>query len=357
MRRLSRLQATLGLLWLLGGLLQLQPANLGASFSRSIVDNAMGQPGWVQTMVTWTGAIFAEHPLAADLGVATVQLVLGLAILHPGTRRVGLLLSVPWALGVWALGEAFGNLASGFAMLPSGGPGAALLYALAAIVLLPRRSPDPQRACDARAAASYGTLGARGSAGAWGVLWASAAMLQAIPVESLGFKLSANFQMASLGEPAALAAVDHAAGRFAGGHGPEVTAVLVALELAIGAAALVEGAWRARLLLLALVACPVLWVVGENLGGLLTGAASDVGAMPLYVLLALALLPGRDQPLAATPVSAASDSSLAGSWRQGSCTTPAERRRARSALGTWNRPSRSSIEPPPTHIPPSASVG
>jgi hypothetical protein len=311
MRRLSRLQVALGLAWIVDGLLQLQPANRGASFAGTIADGAMGQPAWAQSMVLRVASVFAAHPLAGSLGVALVQIALGVAIVVPRTRRSALLLSVPWALGVWVLGEALGNLATGFAMLPTGGPGPALLYVLAAVIVLPR-SPAPGRAAQehpvvrsddaGRAPAHFGALGERTTALLWGLLWCGGAVLQAIPVETLGFKLSANFQMASLGEPGLLAAADRGLARFSATHGPGVTAALIATELAVGAAAIANGPGRAKLLELGLLACLVFWVIGEDLGGLFTGSAVDVGAMPLYALIGLALLPARRSQRSAQPV-------------------------------------------------------
>ncbi|MHB1510482.1 MAG: hypothetical protein ACYCST_14180 [Acidimicrobiales bacterium] len=297
MRRFRSLQVALGLLWLLDGLLQLQPANLSASFAGQVIDNAMAQPDWIQKMVVWTASILSAHPVSAGVTVAMVQVALGAAILHPRSRRIGLICSVVWALGVWVLGEGLGNLATGFAMLPSGAPGAALLYGLAAVVLLP--SSDAARLGDDQvtAAAAFGALGAQGAAVAWSVLWFGAAILQAVPVESLGFKISANFQMVSLGEPGAMAALDRVEAGFAATHGPELTAALLTLELMAAGAALLHGAWRGRLLAGVLALLPILWIGGENMGGLLTGRAIDVGVMPVYVLIAIAIFPlGADSP-------------------------------------------------------------
>lgn len=299
MRRFRRLQIALGALWLLDGLLQLQPANLSASFAGQVIDSAMAQPDWIQRMVLWTASVLSAHPLSAGVTIGVVQVALGTAIICPKSRRIGLACSVVWALGVWVLGEGLGNLATGFAMLPSGAPGPALLYGLAAVVLLPSCDAAPLPDEQAPSAAAFGALGGQGAAVAWSVLWFVAAMLQAVPVDTLGFKISANFQMVSLGEPGVMAALDRAEAGFAITHGPELTAALLALELTAAGAALLHGVWRERLLLGVLVLLPVLWIGGENMGGLLTGRAIDVGAMPVYGLIAVAVLPLRP----ATPAS------------------------------------------------------
>lgn len=287
-----RLQIGLGLLWLLDALLQFQPANLSASFARGVAGTAMSQPAPIQRLDFWTAGIFSAHPLAAGLGVGLIQVALGAAILWPKTRRGGLICSVPWAISVWVLGAGFGGLFTGFAMLPSGAPGAALLYSITAIMLLPRHAHTTNER-GTECATHYGLLGDRGMAIVWGGLWFAAALLQVIPVVTLGFKLSANIRMTSLGEPSWLGSLDQASARFASAHGVGLTAMLVVLELSFASAALVQGIWRRRLIMGALFTLPILWLAGENLGGLLTGSATDPGAMPLYGFLAIGLLPLR----------------------------------------------------------------
>jgi hypothetical protein len=303
-----RLQVSLGLFWLLDALLQFQPTNLSASFARGLAGTAMGQPAQIQRIDLWTAGIFSAHPLAASLVVGLIQVALGAAILWPRTRRIGLICSIPWGVTVWALGEGFGGLFTGFSTLPSGAPGAALLYSIVAITLLPRRG-NSTRERGTESAAHYGLLGDRGTANVWGGLWFAAALLQVIPVVTLGFKLSANIRMTSLGEPSWLGYLDHVSARVASSHGVGLTAVLVVLELTFASAAIVRDVWRTRLLVAALFTLPLLWLAGENLGGLLTGSATDPGAMPLYAVLAIGLLPLHY-------VRPRSDSTAADSWAE-----------------------------------------
>lgn len=299
MTTFQRLQIALGLIWLLDGLLQFQPANLSVPFAQGVSDTAMGQPARVQGMIIATASALAAHPIAAGLAIGVIQLALGAAILRPGTRRAGLLCSIPWALAVWVLGEGFGGLGTGFSMLPSGAPGPALLYALAAIMLLPRRSNSTVERGSV-SSADYGLLGERAVARIWGFLWLGAAILQVIPVFTLNFKLAANFQMLSLGEPRWLANLDHVSQRLASSHGVEFTAALVVFELLVASTALVDAVWRRRLLAMTLVVLPLLWLAGENFGGLLSASATDLGAMPMYALLALGLWPTPSRRARAT---------------------------------------------------------
>ena len=393
MRRLARLQVALGTLWLVDGTLQLQPANLASGPARAITDNAMGQPSALQSLLVAVAARIGREPIASSVAIAAVQLALGAAILVPRSRRIGLLASIPWALGIWVLADGLGGVATGFGSLTTGTPGAALLCAAAAAVLCPSKrvtcdtgdegcaptAPIAPAAPAARpwgagatpgeglAATRYGLLGERGTDALWAAAWGATAVVQSIPVVTLGSKLSAGFQMASLGEPAALAGLDRSLARVAAGHGAAATCALVAVELAAGGAALARGPWRGRLLVVATAACAITWVAAENFGGLLTGSATDVGAMPLYVILAAAMYaPHRRAhhgPAARASASRLAPSPLA-RWSCSPAGMPgvgrAPRHLARGsriATGRCTTASRASTEPAPTRTPPAASVG
>ena len=66
--------------------------------------------------------------------------------------------------------------------------------------------------------------------------------------------------------------------------------------LAIAAGILCRATTPAALLLSVLVAL-VIWVFGENFGGLLTGQATDPNTGPLLILLAVAYWPGSGDEL------------------------------------------------------------
>jgi len=162
---LGRLQAGLGVLWLIDGVLQLQPANRGAPFAEAVVGNAMGQPAWMQHLLVFASSLLATAPTAVSLALAIGELVLGTAIVLPRFRRPALVASIPFALSIWLVGEGLGNVPTGFAMLPSGAPGAALLYAVAAVILLPAAGPGSTPTVARRRAAACSVTAAPGWCG------------------------------------------------------------------------------------------------------------------------------------------------------------------------------------------------
>jgi hypothetical protein len=271
------LQVVLGLLWFLDGGLQLQPFMLRVSFARELLAPlAAGQPHLVAGPVQWTANIIAAHPVAWDVPFAAVQLLIGLGLLVPRTARFALAASLPWAIGVWFFGEGLSGLASGHASLLTGAPGAALLYGVLALAAWPQRDPAHE------APARWLPL-------AWAVLWVGAAIFQALPGQNTGTAVSGAI---TGGAPGWLSRLDASVAGWSTRHGTTVVVALVAAEALIGLAAL-----HRRTRVLAVTAGCVLalaiWVIGQDLGQLYSGQATDPNTAPIIALLAIAILGGR----------------------------------------------------------------
>lgn len=161
------LQLVLGLIWLLDGALQYQPFMFSHGFaSQVIAPTGSANPGWVAGPVAWNAAQISHHLVLANASFATLQLAIGLGITWPRTTRLALAASVPWAIGVWWLGEGLGGILTATANPVTGGPGAVVIYAVLAILLWPH---GPDRASPAVAFAS--PAGARGAQLAWLGFW------------------------------------------------------------------------------------------------------------------------------------------------------------------------------------------
>src|SRR5450631_3416490 len=133
-----------GLLWLLDGLLQVQPGMAAGLPSRVIEPAAAGSPAWVQHLINWAGTAWSYHPIQAGAAAVWIQVGIGLWLLAAPrgiSGRLAGLASVAWGLIVWVFGEAFGGIfAPGLTWL-LGAPGAALVYVVAGgLLALPDRS-------------------------------------------------------------------------------------------------------------------------------------------------------------------------------------------------------------------------
>lgn len=291
---LRGLQAALGLVWLLDAILQFQPAMFTRSFPDQILrPAAQGNPAWVAGPVNWAAALVGQHQVLANAAFAIVQLVIALAILWPRTTRLGLALSVPWALAVWWLGEGLGGVLTGAPSAVAGAPGAVILYALLAVLLWPE--PDRPHGGSVAAASPLGPLAAWL---AWVVLWASLAYDTLLAASRAG--LAAQVAGQGAAEPGWLAAIDRTAGRQLATHDAAVSVALAVMFAVIAVAVFIPAAAR-PVLAVAITLSLAIWLVGQNLGGIFTGQGTDPNTGPLLALLALAYWPRRprEHPLPA----------------------------------------------------------
>jgi cytochrome oxidase Cu insertion factor (SCO1/SenC/PrrC family) len=284
-RRLLRIG--FGILWIVDGVLQAQPAMPAGLPSNVIEPSAAGSPAWLQHAVNWAASGWSYHPIQAGAAAVWIQVGIGawllLAPAGPISRLAGLA-GAGWGLVVWIFGESFGSIFAPGSSILFGTPGAALIYCAAGIaVALPDRlwrKPE---------------LGRRLLAGL-GLFLVGMAVLQAWP--GRGF-----WQGAVHGRPASLAAMVKSMAdtpqphflsgwlsgfeSFDAGHGFAVNLVVVIALAAIGAC-LLSG--RTEFIRPALVLGAGLllatWVLVQDLG-FLGGLGTDPNSMiPLGLVAA-----------------------------------------------------------------------
>jgi hypothetical protein len=295
-----RLEMALGVLWLVDGALQWQPYMFSSAFFGNMLGMAnMGLPGPVSAVLYQTTTMLTAHPVIWNAAFASLQLAIGAGLLWGRTAALARPVSIAWALAVWVVGEGFGGLFMPGVSALNGAPGAALLYALIALIVWPRRPGDGP----AVAVADTGLLGGRGALWCWTVLWSGLALLELGGANHAAGVPAAEVANIGEGEPGWLAGLNSHAGHLLAGHGALFALLAAVIEVAVGWCVL-RPAWR-RTALAAGIAVAILYgVFGQDLGGLLTGQATDPGTAPLFVLLALALWPRR-QSATRTPMTTA----------------------------------------------------
>jgi len=301
------LQVALGVTWLADAALQFQPVMFSRSFATGTLDPAaMGSPSFVATPVLSYGQLILHNPVAFNAAFATIQLALGVALLSRRTARAALAATAAWALMLWWVGEGMGMIFSGSASPLTGAPGAALLYVVVALLAWPPRggaraatgsrgvaalAPRGTAAGAARSggAATSGLLGGYGARVAWFAVWGSAAYFMAMTARTPGAVRTGITGQASA-EPGWIAGLDRAAGAAIGSGGAAVAVALAVLFGLIAAGIFVRPATRA-VVVAAVLAGLVIWVLGENFGGVLSGSGTDPNTGPLLVMIALAFWP------------------------------------------------------------------
>ena len=171
-RRFLRL--ALGGLWIVDGLLQAQPLMPAGFVANNITPHVPDEPGWLREMTAVGTRAWDRHPVLADAAVVWLEVGLGIWLIV-GRRALGraaAIAGIVVALAIWVVGEGGGGLLASGAGWLAGAPGAALVYALAAGLLL---VPQPWWA-DGRA-----RLAVRATVAGWFLV---AAALQAVPAEN-----------------------------------------------------------------------------------------------------------------------------------------------------------------------------
>ena len=199
-----------------------------------------------------------------------------------GRPAVALICSVPWAVGVWAVGEGFGGMFMQGTSLLTGAPGPALLYGLLALLLLSTSADSrPQRGRLERAGLGVGAAG-------WALIWTAGALLELEGINHAAAVPGAQIANGSTAEPAVYQWVDRVGGHLIGQHGYLFALVLGSLAIIAGWGIFVP-AWRRACLVIGIVVAVFVGLVGQDLGAIFTGQGTDPGSGPLLILLALAL--------------------------------------------------------------------
>jgi hypothetical protein len=271
-------RVALGLLWLLDAALQAQPAKFAAGYPLgTLAQSVMGDPGWANRSIFAAIHLFVAHWATWNLAAVAVQAAIALALITDRLVRPAVLASIAWALVVWWLGEGFGLLPSGFAIMAAGAPGAVLLYPLLGLLAWPHPDGSPE-------------VSERAWRSCWLVLWVGTAVLQIPFVHGPGVVLSANLEelRSSVG---VLAAADTGFAGLAAHHAAAISVAMGLAQAAIGVGAAFDRP-RIRWWLGSAVALSLFyWVVFQQLGGLPSFSATDPNLGPLVVLLALAAWP------------------------------------------------------------------
>jgi hypothetical protein len=185
---------------------------------------------------------------------------------------------VGWALSVRYLGEGLGGLFGGGTSLLTGAPGSALMYAVVAVTVWPRRPGSPSGQRPARWAA------------AWAAAWLGGALLQLLPGSDTNASLSMTLSMSASGAPGWLAGLDNHLSALAPYHGVSLVLDLVILQAVVGLGVLADRRTRRTAVLGGIVLSLAFWVTGQGLGQFWSGISTDPNTAPLLILLGVTAL-------------------------------------------------------------------
>lgn len=291
------LQRILGVLWLLDGLLQLQPQMFTANMINGVMKPMLqGQPGPIESNLQFIVVQTTLHLTAVNVLITIVQILLGLAFLFLPTRRVKpvVIISIIWSLIVWYGGEGMSMLLTGQASVLTGAPGAVLLYPLLGLVIWPRPDVDDAEARD------EGLLSRRSLRWVLAGFWIFAALLQLQPnwwqsgqiSQTIGAAVGQGGLNTLLVDPV-LQQISNATVNLE----VPLNIILILVFLALGIALVVVEEKRVRPYLIAsLFLSVIFWYLTEGFGMILTGMATDFNSGLLLVVITLACWPSVARP-------------------------------------------------------------
>lgn len=289
-----KVQIALGLIWLLDGALQFQSFMYSQGFISEVVEPmTVMQPAWAKESILWAAHIAGGDLAFWNTGFALVQCLIGIGLLYRPTVKPALAVSFAWVLVVWWFGEGFGMVLMDMGSPFMGAPGPVLLYAVVGLMVWPSEREE------GRSAAASGLLGERGGLALFSAVWVCAALLWAQALARPVLSFSGALIEASGDSMPWLYNLQRSLASAVQGDGKTIAAILLVVSLLVAAG--VWSRWRREFLVLGVLVSLVYWVLGQSLGGLTTGSATDPGAGPLMVLLALAVWPTAGTEPASSP--------------------------------------------------------
>lgn len=281
----------LGGLWLFDGILQMQPGMFTMDMVSTIMQPAAtGEPHWLSALINWSINATEPHLALFNWSVVVLQLAIGALLLMPRRKMVvtGLWLSIVWGLLVWVFGEGLGQILTGSATFLTGAPGSVLLYVAASVLLLLEERESWWR-------------GHRVDAATWIVAatLVFGGLLQFTPVFWTGLGLASPFGSgAMMAQPHVIGSALALTATLVSSVPVLANAVIIALTLGFGAGLVAFP--RSRFFLWStFIWLALTWWLGQDLGMLFGGMATDPNTAPVLALLLWAGWTARRQPAAA----------------------------------------------------------
>ncbi|MBV9257717.1 MAG: hypothetical protein JO215_06835 [Ktedonobacteraceae bacterium] len=281
----KRLRQLLGVLWLIDGLLQLQPLMFTMNMVNGVmVPTVSNQPAPIAASLKWIIAVTTHNLVLINLLIAGVQIAIGILLISGLWVRGTIIASIVWALIVWYGGEGMSMLLTGQASILTGAPGAVLLYPLLGLLVYPRKE-DQEQGLIPRSAFRWILAG----------FWFFSALLQLQPYwwqqgqisQAIGGMVGQGGLNGFLVDPLLQRLSDVTA------HSEVLlNSILIVVCLALGLALVVVEEKQLRPVLIAsIIVSFVIWWAAEGFGMIFTGMATDFNSGLLLVVMALACWP------------------------------------------------------------------
>lgn len=287
-RARTYLRWVFGTLWVVAGLLQFQPS-MPIGLARNVVaPMASATPAWLHHLMGQAITLWDSHPVSLAVGVAWLQVGLGLILLTSKGRlgRAAGAVAGAWAGLVWLVGNGAGGIFVRGSSLLFGWPGASFFYLVAGVWL-------------ALATPVFARYFSSVTTRLVSVVLALGALWQCLPSGNFWHGGNTNAltamtaYMTRIAQPQWLAALVRRGGVVAGtmGGGFNVAVILWLGVTAVGLWLSLRHPWQWPVRSL-VVGCVIFWVVAQDLS-LFGGLATDVNSLLPLAGLAWCAAPAR----------------------------------------------------------------
>lgn len=283
------LRYTLGGLWLIDAIFQVQPQMFTTNMINSVLlPTLSSQPAPIAASLHMIIDMITQHLVFFNLLIAIVQAEIGLFLIAGVWLRATTIISIVWALIVWYGGEGMNMLLTGQASILTGAPGAVLLYPLLGLLIYPRKtssSPNEENSLLSREQFRWVFAG----------FWIFAGLLQLQPIwwqrgqiaQTIGDMTNLGGLNSTLVDPI-LSPVAKLTAQL---EVPlNIALVVIFLGLGVGLA-LAKPRLIRPLLIVSIVLSVIIWWIAQGFGMIFTGMATDFNSGLLLVVMALECWP------------------------------------------------------------------
>ncbi len=283
------LRRTLGVLWLVDAILQVQPQMFTANMINSVLLPTLdSQPAPVAASLHAITLMIAQHLVFFNLLIAIVQAEIGIFLIAGFWIRGTVILSIVWSLIVWYGGEGMNMLLTGQASVLTGAPGAVLLYPLVGLLIYPRKSQYPAENTSGLIRRAHFRWVLAG-------FWIFAALLQLQPFWwQQGQIAGVVSDMTGMGglNAVLIDPIMVPLSRLIVPLEVPLNSLLIVIFLGLGIGlALIKPERSRPLLVLSILLSLLIWWAAQGFGMLLTGQATDFNSGLLIILMTLACWP------------------------------------------------------------------
>jgi hypothetical protein len=293
----QRLRQILGVLWLIDGLLQLQPQMFTLNMINGVMAPiAQGQPGPIAGNLQLIISVVTHNLILINLLIAGVQILIGVLLITGFWVRGTVVISIIWALVVWYGGEGMSMLFTGQGSILSGAPGAVLLYPIIGLLVYPRDISAGSSSKSANSADENGLISRLQFRWIFAGFWIFCGLLQLQPFwwqpeqisQAIGAMVGAGGLNVFLVDPV-LTGLAHSTTSL---EIPlNILLIVICLGLGVGFA-LVKEEYLRPVLIASLIVSVLIWYVAQGFGMIFTGMATDFNSGLLLVVMTLACWPG-----------------------------------------------------------------